>query len=130
MLILYPALGLPNQCPDKTWAFHKQWVTCEGERGEWDGGDSCGEEREGTAEHSLVFEEAQKQPYSDMPQAAEGSENGGNGIGKFSGGKWVNLKNIGKLLAMLVGLGESILAAASSYEKTSPLWSQEQQWPF
>ena len=48
-----------------------------------------------------------------------------NGIGKFSGGKWGNVK----LLAMLVGLGESILATASSYEKTSPLQSEEQQWP-
>ena len=36
-----------------------------------------------------------------------------NGIGKFSGGKWGNVK----LLAMLVGLGESILATASSYKK-------------
>ena len=34
-------------------------------------------EGEGTVEHSSVLEGAQKQPYSDMPQAAEGSGNGG-----------------------------------------------------
>ena len=54
-------------------------------------------EGEGTKEHISVFEEAQKQLYS-----AEGNGKGENGIGKW---KWANLKNIGKLLALLVGLG-------------------------
>ena len=52
---------------------------------------------EGTIEHISVFEEAQKQLYS-----AEGSGKGENGKRTS---KWANLKNIGKLLVLLVGSG-------------------------
>ena len=78
-------------------------------------------EGDGTVERS-VFEET-----SDIPRGAKGS---GNGKGKFSRGKWANQQNIVKLLVSLVGLvggGESILATANSYVKTSLLQSEKPQ---
>ena len=54
------------------------------------------EEGEGTVKHSSVLVEVQKQSDSDMPQAAEGSGNGANYIGKFILEKCAKLKGIHK----------------------------------
>ena len=62
------------------------------------------EEGEGTVKHSSVLVEALKQSYSDMPQAAEGSGNGGNYTGKFIWEKWAKLKGTHKILTILGGL--------------------------
>ena len=62
------------------------------------------EEEEGTVKHSSVLVEALKQSYSDMPQAAEGSGNGGNYIGTFIWEKWAKLKGTHKILTILGGL--------------------------
>ena len=71
------------------------------------------EEGEGTVKHSSVLVEVQKQSYSDMPQAAEGSGNGAKYIGKFIREKCSKLKGIHKILAILGGL----LGAYFSYRE-------------